>query len=532
MAQTLEQVLDTAGLSGLGKIHWNLRTEALYEAALRRGEVELARNGPLVAITGSHTGRSPNDKFTVEESSSADTIWWGKVNKPFPENQFDVLKARLCEYLRGREVFVQDCIAGADSDNEIVVRVVTESAWHALFARTMFIRPDDKARTIGAAEPEFLIIHAPAFEADPARDGTNSGTFIIPHFGQRTVIIGGSRYAGEIKKSVFFLMNYLLPQRGLLSMHASANVGDGGDSAVFFGLSGTGKTTLSADPTRGLIGDDEHGWGPNGIFNFEGGCYAKVINLSRQQEPLIYECTRRYGTILENVIMDPQSREVDLDNGSLTENTRAAYPITHIPNAVVPSIAGHPRNVVMLTCDAFGVLPPIARLSPDQAMYHFISGYTAKVAGTERGITEPQTTFSTCFGAPFMALHPSVYAKLLGEKIAQHKTSCWLINTGWSGGPYGVGKRMDIHHTRAMLNAALAGELDDVEYREHPVFRVSVPQACPHVPAEILDARGTWSDQGAYDDKARELAQAFQANFDEYREMVPEQVADAGPSAG
>jgi len=325
-------------------------------------------------------------------------------------------------------------------------------------------------------------------------------------------------------------MNYLLPQRGLLSMHASANVGDSGDSAVFFGLSGTGKTTLSADPTRGLIGDDEHGWGPNGIFNFEGGCYAKVINLSRQQEPLIYECTRRYGTILENVIMDPQSREVDLDNGSLTENTRAAYPITHIPNAVVPSVAGHPRNVVMLTCDAFGVLPPIARLSPDQAMYHFISGYTAKVAGTERGITEPQTTFSTCFGAPFMALHPSVYAKLLGDKIAQHKTSCWLINTGWSGGPYGVGKRMDIHHTRAMLNAALAGELDDVEYREHPVFRVSVPQTCPHVPAEILDARGTWSDQGAYDDKARELAQAFQANFDEYREMVPEQVAGAGPS--
>jgi len=531
MAQTLEQVLEAAGLAGLGKINWNLRTEALYEASLRRGEVELAKDGPLVAITGQHTGRSPNDKFTVEESSSTDNIWWGKVNKPFPEGQFDALKQRLCEHLSGKEVFVQDCIAGADADSEIVVRVVTNSAWHALFARTMFIRPDDVGRKVSASQPDFLIIHSPEFEADPARDGTNSSTFIVPNFGQRTVIIGGSRYAGEIKKSVFFLMNYLLPQRGMLSMHASANIGEHGDSAIFFGLSGTGKTTLSADPARGLIGDDEHGWGSNGIFNFEGGCYAKVINLSREQEPLIYDCTRRYGTILENVVMDPQSREIDLDSGTLTENTRAAYPITHIPNAVVPGVAGHPKNVVMLTCDAFGVLPPISRLSPDQAMYHFISGYTAKVAGTERGVTEPQTTFSTCFGAPFMALHPSVYAKLLGEKIAQHDTSCWLINTGWSGGPYGVGKRMNIHHTRAMLNAALRGDLDDVEYEEHPVFRVSVPQSCPGVPAEILDSRATWSDKDAYDDKASELAQAFQVNFDEYRDMVPEAVASAGPAA-
>ncbi len=531
MAQTLAQVLEAAGLVGLGNIHRNLGTEALYEQAIRRGEVELASGGPLVAMTGQHTGRSPNDKFTVEESSSVDHIWWGKVNKPFAPEKFDALKGRLCGHFAGRDVFVQDCIAGADAEHEIVVRVVTESAWHALFARTMFIRPDDFGRTIAADRPDFTILHAPSFQADPARDGTRSETFIIPHFGERTVIIGGSRYAGEIKKSVFFIMNYLLPQRGLLSMHASANVGPGGDSAVFFGLSGTGKTTLSADPSRGLIGDDEHGWGPNGIFNFEGGCYAKVINLSPEQEPLIHACTRRYGTILENVVMDPGSREIDLDDGSLTENTRAAYPITHIPNAVVPSVAGHPKNVVMLTCDAFGVLPPISRLGPEQAMFHFLSGYTAKVAGTERGVTEPQTTFSTCFGAPFMALHPSVYARLLGEKIAAHDTGCWLINTGWSGGPHGVGSRMNIHHTRAMLNAALAGELDAVDYTEHPVFRVAVPTSCPGVPADILDPRSTWADTDAYDRKARELAAAFARNFEEYRPMVSAEVAAAGPRA-
>lgn len=529
-SQTLEQVLSDIGLSGFQKIHWNLRTAVLYEEAIRRGEVSLAQSGPLVAKTGTHTGRSPNDKFTVDEPSSAENIWWGKVNRKFPESQFLSLQKKLCEHFQGKELYVQDCIAGADQENEIKIRVITESAWHALFARTMFIRPDDFDRKLSADEPEFTILHAPSFNADPARDGTNSEAFIIPNFGKKTILIGGTQYAGEIKKSVFFLMNYLLPLRGNLSMHASANVDQtNGDVAVFFGLSGTGKTTLSADPTRGLIGDDEHGWGPNGIFNFEGGCYAKVINLSKKQEPLIHACTRKYGTILENVIMDKESRRVDLNDGSLTENTRAAYPITHIPNAVVPSLGGHPKNIVMLTCDAFGVLPPLAKLTPQQAMYHFISGYTAKVAGTERGVTEPQATFSTCFGAPFMALHPSVYAKILGEKIAEHNVNCWLINTGWSGGPYGVGARIDIHHTRALLKAALSGELDQVTFRTDERFNLRVPEVCPGVPAKILVPRNTWDDVNAYDAKALELAQAFIDNFAEYQDMVPADVASAGP---
>ena len=530
-SQTLEQVLQGMGLQGFEKINWNLHTGPLYEAAVRRDEVEIAHLGPMVAKTGQHTGRSPNDKFTVEEPSSKDKIWWGKVNKSFPAEQFDGLYTRVCNYLQGKEIFVQDCIAGADEENEIKIRVVTESAWHALFARTMFIRPDNFDRRLAADEPEFTIIHAPHFQADPARDGTRSETFIIPHFGKKVVLIGGTQYAGEIKKSVFFLMNYLLPQRGNLSMHASANIDkEKNEVAVFFGLSGTGKTTLSADPARGLIGDDEHGWGPNGIFNFEGGCYAKVINLSKKQEPLIFECTRKFGTVLENVVMDDVSRKVDLDDGSLTENTRAAYPITHIPNAVVPSKGGHPKHIVMLTCDAFGVLPPIAKLTPEQAMYHFLSGYTAKVAGTERGVTEPQATFSTCFGAPFMALHPNEYAKLLGQKIAEHNASCWLINTGWSGGPYGVGERMNIHHTRALLNAALSGELDKVTYRTDKVFNLRVPELCSGVPADILEPRNTWEDTAAYDAKAAELAQAFEDNFAEYRDMVSAEVAAAGPN--
>jgi phosphoenolpyruvate carboxykinase (ATP) len=521
--------LEQHGINHVDTAFWNLPTPALYEQAIRRREGTVAHLGPLVVRTGHHTGRAPRDRFIVREPSSENKIWWGKVNHSFDEHHFDLMFRRLRAYLQGGDVFVQDCYVGADPAHRRKVRVITETAWHSLFARNMFLRPplEDLATIV----PDFTIVQAPHFHADPAEDGTRSEAFVLIHFGRRMVLIGGTAYAGEIKKSVFGIMNYVLPQQGVLSMHSSANVGDDGVSAVYFGLSGTGKTTLSADPQRTLVGDDEHGWSDEGIFNFEGGCYAKVIRLSREGEPEIYETTRRFGTVLENVTMDPVTHRLDLDDESLTENTRAAYPITYIPNASETGIAGHPSDIIMLTCDAFGVLPPIAKLTSAQAMYHFLSGYTAKVAGTEQGITEPEATFSTCFGAPFMPLHPTVYSRLLGERIARHKARVWLLNTGWSGGPYGVGSRMKLSYTRAILHAALEGKLDKVSYGRDPVFGVAVPQECPGVPNEILAPRNTWKDKQAYDRKAKDLAGRFRDNFRDFEGHVEADVRDASPAA-
>jgi phosphoenolpyruvate carboxykinase (ATP) len=525
-AQRLEQ----QGVVHVGNVHWNLSTPALYEEAIRRREARLAHLGPLVVRTGQHTGRSPNDKFIVREPSCADKVWWGKVNRALEPEQFARLRNRLLAYWQGRDLFVQDCFAGADPKYRLPIRVVTETAWHSLFARNMFIRP--AAQELTEHVPQFTVICAPGFHADPEVDGTRSEVFVAIHFGERLILIGGTQYAGEIKKSMFTVMNYLLPQQQVLSMHASANSGGAGDTAVFFGLSGTGKTTLSADPERSLIGDDEHGWSDLGVFNFEGGCYAKVIRLSRTAEPEIYETTRRFGTVLENVAFDPGTGRIDLDDDALTENTRAAYPITHIPNARLDGLGGQPRQIVMLAADAFGVLPPVSKLTPEQAMYHFLSGYTAKVAGTEKGIKEPEATFSACFGAPFMALSPVVYARLLGDRIARHKVDVWLVNTGWSGGPYGVGQRMKIAHTRAMVNAALRGRLAGVPTKVDPVFGVAVPQECPDVPREVLNPRGTWSDTRAFDEQARRLAGMFADNFKSFENDVSRSVAAAGPKRG
>jgi phosphoenolpyruvate carboxykinase (ATP) len=519
--------LEEHGIQNVAAVYWNLSTGRLYEEAIRRREGRLAHMGPLVVRTGQHTGRAPNDKFIVKEPSSADKVWWGKVNRPMEPAKFDSLHRRLLAYLQGRDLFVQDCFAGADPKYRLPIRVITETAWHSLFARDMFIqgRPEELATHV----PQFTVINVPNFHAIPDVDGTRSEVFVAINFDQRLVLIGGTQYAGEIKKSIFTVLNYLLPQKHVLSMHCSANIGPQGEAAVFFGLSGTGKTTLSADPTRTLIGDDEHGWSDQGLFNFEGGCYAKVINLSPTAEPEIYETTRRFGTILENVAFDSATGDLDLNDASLTENTRAAYPISHIPNAKRDGLGGHPTNILMLTADAFGVLPPIARLTPAQAMYHFLSGYTAKVSGTEKGVTEPTATFSTCFGAPFMVLSPSVYANLLGEKIAQHKVSVWLVNTGWSGGPYGVGQRIKIAYTRALVSAALNGALDDVPTIPDPIFGVAVPVACPGVPSEVLSPRNTWADQAAYDAQARKLAAMFAENFKILDDQVTLEVREAGP---
>ena len=521
--------LDLHGIVCVAGAYWNYPTPALYEEALRRREGRLAAGGALVVTTGRHTGRSAADKFIVEEPSSAGEIDWGAVNKPMSPDHYDGLKRRLLDYLRGRDVFIQDCNAGATADHRLRVRVITETAWHSLFARNMFIQPS--AAELADFEPQFTVIQAPDFTADPARDGTDSEVFIVANFAAREVLIGGTAYAGEIKKSVFSVLNFLLPAVDVLPMHSSVNVGEGGDSAVFFGLSGTGKTTLSADPDRALVGDDEHGWGDAGLFNFEGGCYAKVIRLSAEAEPEIFQTTRRFGTVLENVVIDPLSGALDLDDASLTENTRASYPLNFIPNALPSGAAGHPENVVMLTADAFGVLPPISKLTPEQAMYHFLSGYTAKVAGTEQGLgPEPEATFSTCFGAPFMPRHPSVYAKLLGERIARHDTACWLVNTGWSGGAYGVGSRMKIEYTRALLRAALDGSLAGVEVALDPGFGLYVPQACSGVPAEVLNPRDTWADKAAYDRTARDLVGRFHANFTVFDPYVTEAVKAAAPA--
>jgi phosphoenolpyruvate carboxykinase (ATP) len=522
--------LDTHGITNVNHVYWNLPTPTLYEEAIRRHEGIMSHLGPLVVRTGQHTGRAPNDKFTVREPSSADHIWWDNVNRPFEPDSFDALHKRLASYLQLKDVFVQDGWAGADPDYRLSVRIITEDAWHSLFARNMFIQatPEELAKHL----PEFTVINCPRFHAIPEIDGTNSEAFVIVNFAEKLVLIGGTSYAGEIKKSIFSVMNYLLPFKDVLPMHCSANYGPEEDTALFFGLSGTGKTTLSADASRTLIGDDEHGWSSNGIFNFEGGCYAKVIRLSSEAEPEIYQTTRRFGTILENVLIDVESRRVDLDDDSLTENTRAAYPISHIPNATRKRRGGHPVNIILLTADAFGVMPPIARLTPEQTMYHFLSGYTAKVAGTEKGVTEPQATFSTCFGAPFMTQRPIVYANLLGKKIAEHQVNCWLVNTGWTGGPYGVGQRMKIALTRAMVNAALNGKLKDVDYVTDPVFGVEVPTSCPDVPTEILTPRSTWSDGKAYDEQAKKLADMFVENFKQYKKEVSDEVNAAAPNAG
>jgi phosphoenolpyruvate carboxykinase (ATP) len=516
-------------LDDLGGAYWNLSTPVLYEEALRRREGFLAETGPLVVRTGQHTGRSPKDRFIVHEPSSAAQIWWGAINRPFDAKRFEALHARVASYLRGREVFVQDCYAGADPAYRLPVRVITELAWHSLFSRNLFRTPPAEDRA--THEPTFTVVDVPGFTADPERDGTRSGTFIIIDFGRRTVLIGGTAYAGEIKKSIFSVLNYLLPQQGVLSMHCSANVGPKGDVALFFGLSGTGKTTLSSDPQRTLIGDDEHGWSDRGIFNFEGGCYAKTIRLSAEAEPQIYEAVHRFGTVLENVSFNPATRRLDLDDDSLTENTRAAYPLEAIANASPTGIAGHPRTVIFLAADAFGVLPPVSRLTPDQAMYHFLSGYTAKVAGTEQGVVDPQATFSTCFGAPFMVLPPHIYARMLSERIATHGASVWLVNTGWSGGPYGVGQRIKIAHTRAMVHAILDGALDAVPMQADPVFGLAVPTHCPNVPAEMLTPRNTWADKRAYDEQARRLAAMFRENFSAFASEVPPAVRAAGPRA-
>jgi phosphoenolpyruvate carboxykinase (ATP) len=520
--------LDHHGIKNIQHAFWNLTTAELYEHAIRRGEAQIAHQGPLVVTTGQHTGRSPNDKFFVREASSENHIWWGKSNRELKQENFDRLLAKVLNYLQGKELYVQDCYAGADPEYRVPIRVVTEYAWHSLFARNMFVRPDWD-REAATHQPEFTVINTPNFSANPEEDGTDSGTFILIDFGKKLILIGGTSYAGETKKSIFTLLNYLLPLRSVLSMHCSANIGAGGDAAIFFGLSGTGKTTLSADPERKLIGDDEHGWSERGVFNFEGGCYAKVINLSPAAEPEIYACTRRFGTVLENVVMDPLRRRLDLSDGSLTENTRAGYPLDYIPNHEPSAMGGHPKNIIMLTADAFGVLPPISKLTPEQAMYHFISGYTAKVAGTEKGLSkEPQATFSTCFGAPFMVHHPNVYAELLRDRMAEHGVDCWLVNTGWTGGPFGEGTRMKIAYTRAMVRAALNGSLAQVATEVDPLFGLHVPVSCPDVPSEVLQPRNTWRNPQAYDEKAQHLAGLFRKNFEQFADGVSDEVKAAG----
>ena len=522
--------LEAHGIQNVSRVYWNLTTAALYEQAIRRREGLVAHFGPLVCRTGHHTGRSPNDKFVVKEAGISDRIWWGKVNRPMESEHFGKLKRQLLSYMEGKELFVQDCYAGADPNYRLPIRVITENAWHSLFARHMFI-PERDPQKLQHHEPKFTVIDCPRFHADPETHKTNSEVFITLSFEQGLVLIGGTSYAGEIKKSIFTVMNYLLPLKGVMPMHCSANIGKAGDTALFFGLSGTGKTTLSSDPERGLIGDDEHGWSDEGVFNFEGGCYAKMIKLSAEAEPQIFETTRRFGTVLENVSIDAITRRLNLDDDTLTENTRGAYPISYIENSVPSGVGGHPKNIVMLTADAFGVLPPISKLTPEGAMFHFMSGYTAKVAGTEKGVTEPSATFSTCFGAPFLPLHPNVYAKLLGEKIQQHKANVWLVNTGWTGGPYGVGSRMKIAYTRAMINAALSGALDHVKYETDPIFNVAVPAECPGVPASVLQPRNTWTNPADYDAQAKKLAKMFTDNFKTYADVASPEIAAAGPKA-
>jgi len=512
------------------KIYWNLTPPLLYEEVIQRHEAMMAESGPLVVYTGKCTGRSPNDKFFVREPSSQEHVWWGPANKPFDPDKFERLKGRILDYYSQHEVFVQDCYGGADPVYRFPTRILTDTAWESLFAFNMFlhaahVNPQDFI-------PEFTVLVASGFEAEPEIDGTRSDVVVAIHLGQKLAIIAGTRYAGETKKAVFTVLNYLFPLQNIFPMHCAANIGAEGDTALFFGLSGTGKTTLSADPQRRLIGDDEHGWSDRGIFNFEGGCYAKVIRLSAQDEPQIFAMTRRFGTILENVVIDTATRKIDLSDETITENTRASYRLSELENFEPSGMGPHPKNVIFLTADAFGVLPPISRLTPEQAMYHFLSGYTAKVAGTEKGVKQPQATFSTCFGGPFMVHHPMVYARLLGEKIRSHQSQCWLVNTGWTGGAVGTGQRMKIAYTRAMIDALLMGSLKDVAYEPDPVFGLMVPKSCPGVPEQVLNPRLTWPDPAGYDEQARKLAGMFTANFAQFAGAVPSEVLAAGPRMG
>jgi phosphoenolpyruvate carboxykinase (ATP) len=528
VATTIQRSTGQSDIPLLGRppLH-NLSVAQLYEKAIERGEGELAAAGPLVVRTGQHTGRSPKDKYIVDEPGSHDGVWWGGFNQPISEQKYERLRERFIRHMNEREVFVQDCFVGADPRFRRSVRAYTETAWASIFCDNLFIRP--KPADLVDFRPNFTIIDAPGFRADPQRDGTRSETVILVHLSRQEIMIGGSEYAGEMKKGAFGIMNYRLPEEGVLPMHSSVNVGRNGDAAVFFGLSGTGKTTLSADPERILIGDDEHGWSDEGVFNLEGGCYAKTIRLSHIYEPDIYSTTRRFGTILENVVIDPETRELDLDSDEVTENTRGAFPLYFISNSSEEGICGHPSTVIFLTADAFGVLPPISRLTRDQAMHHFISGYTAKLAGTEVGIKEPQATFSTCFGAPFMPRHPGVYAGMLGERLERHDVPVWLVNTGWTGGPYGTGERMNIAHTRQMVRAALNGALEGVPTRTDPVFGVEVPTSCPDVPSEVLWPRDTWQDAEAYDRQADKLARMFVENFVQFEAGLSQAVRAAGP---
>ncbi len=521
--------LDHHGLTNLRKVYWNLPNESLYEEAVFRNEGKITQAGPLVVNTGVHTARAASDKFVVRESSTENNIWWGQYNRPYSAEKFNELFSRIQGFLQGRDIFVQDCYAGADPNYRLSIRIITEHAWHSLFARNMFILPrtaDEYRRHV----PDFTLIATPSFKAFPQVDNTPGQTVIALSFDQKLCIVGNSGYAGEIKKSIFTIMNYLLPLDGVMTMHCSANMGKDGDVALFFGLSGTGKTTLSADPTRRLIGDDEHGWSDEGVFNFEGGCYAKVIALSQTAEPQIFACTRKFGTVLENVVFDPVTRLIDLDDDTLTENTRASYPLDFIENSLPEKMGGHPKNIILLTCDASGVMPPIAKLTPDQALYHFISGYTAKVGGTEIGLgEEPEITFSACFGGPFMVHHPAYYADLLKRKILRYGVNCWLLNTGWVGGPYGVGKRISIRYTRAMLNSALNGDLLNVEYFTDPIFGFQVPKQCPDVPDNVLDPAISWPSRDAYMKRYRSLASRFIDNFKHFEDGSPPEVRAAGP---
>ena len=520
--------IENHGITNTGDLFWNLNTPRLYEEIIKRREGFVAHLGPIIVRTDYHTARAANEKFIVKEPSSESNIWWGNANRPFEEVRFNALYLRLMAYLQGKDLFIQDCFAGADPEYRIPIRIITETAWHNLFARNIFLQA--KWEELESHIPEFTVLHVPHFHAIPKIDGTNSEAFIIIHFGQKLVIIGGTAYAGEIKKSIFTILNYLLPQERVMTMHSSANIGEKGDVALFFGLSGTGKTTLSTDPSRRLIGDDEHGWSDRGVFNFEGGCYAKAINLSKESEPEIYECTRKFGTILENVAFNVDTRRLDLEDATLTENTRAAYPITHIPTAERSKMGGHPENIIMLTADAFGIMPPISRLTPEQTLYHFISGYTSKIGGTEIGLgKEPQATFSACFGAPFMALHPYAYAQLLREKILKHKVKCWLVNTGWVGGPYGIGNRIKLKYTRQMVKAALDGTLENSSFVEEKVFGLKIPEECQDVPKEILNPVQAWKNQSDYMEKASELANKFRENFQQFAKDCKSETLEAGP---
>src|SRR2546425_90915 len=522
-SQTVSQ-LEQMGITP-GKIHRNFQVKKLIELVIEKNEAILTANGAVSVRTGKYTGRSPDDRFIVDDEQTHDSVDWGKINHPFPEDKFDRIFEKMKRHVKDKEIFIFDGFVGADLEHRLPIRVITDHAWQNLFVRQLFIRPS--AAELESHKPEYVLLALNEFKAIPEVDGTRTEAFIILNYTKKIVLIGATPYAGEIKKAMFSVMNYVLPPKDVFPMHCSANIGKKGDTALFFGLSGTGKTTLSADPHRMLIGDDEHGWSDRGIFNFEGGCYAKCINLNKEAEPQIWDAIKS-GAVLENVVIDKKTLMPDFNDGSLTENTRAAYPLKYIPGAVIPSLGGNPKVIVFLTADAFGVMPPIARLTKEGAMYHFMSGYTSKLAGTERGITEPRATFSECFGAPFMSRHASVYAKLLGDKITKHKTVVYLINTGWSGGPYGIGKRMNIHHTRRMVTAALTGEFDIVKYRHDDTFNLDVPTTCPGVPPEVLNPRNTWSEKDAYDLSARKLAQMFVENFRKFGN-VSKEIRDAGP---